>query len=136
MAGLSRPSTVSVLSCARGNLYVTIFAMAFTVVEYVREDGSSPFGRWFDSLDPQAAAKVATARARLELGNTSNVKRIGAISEYQIDWGPGYRIYLSIEGDTLIILLGGGTKRGQRSDIRRAQELFEEYRRRRRSMGI
>lgn len=107
--------------------------MPFTVVEYIREDGSTPFGQWFDSLDPQAAARVAAARARLELGNTSNVKRIGAISEYRIDWGPGYRIYLTIEGDTLIILLGGGTKRGQRTDIRQAQALFEEYRQRKRS---
>src|SRR5579862_2432363 len=86
--------------------------MAFAVVEYVGEDGSNPYKRWFDGLHPQAATKVAAARARLELGNTSNVKRIGAISEYRIDWGPGYRLYLAIEGDTLIILLGGGTKKG------------------------
>jgi putative addiction module killer protein len=105
--------------------------MVFTVVEYVSEDGTSPFGRWFDGLNPQAAAKVAAARARLEIGNTSNVKRIGAISEYRIDWGSGYRIYLAIESDMLIILLGGGTKKGQRSDIRRAQALFAEYRTRR-----
>lgn len=102
--------------------------MAFTVVEYVREDGSNPYKRWFDGLHPQAAAKVAAARARLEFGNTSNVKRVGTIAEYRIDWGPGYRIYLAFEGDILIILLGGGTKKGQRSDIRRAQGLFEEYR--------
>src|SRR5579864_711554 len=102
--------------------------MPFTVVEYIRTDASSPFADWFDGLHPQAATKVAAARARLELGNTSNVKRIGAISEYRIDWGPGYRLYLAIEGDTLIILLGGGTKKGQRSDIRRAREMFEEYR--------
>lgn len=101
--------------------------MAFTVVEYVREDGSNPFRRWFDNLDPQAAAKVAAATARLETGNTSNVKRIGAIAEYRIDWGPGYRIYLVIQGSALIILFGGGTKRGQRSDVRRAMTLFEEY---------
>jgi|SRR5579864_7511492 putative addiction module killer protein len=104
--------------------------MPFTVVEYIRTDASSPFADWFDGLDPQAAAKVAAARARLELGNISNVKRIGAISEYRIDWGPGYRIYLAIEAGSLVILFGGGTKRGQRSDIRRAEALFEEYRRR------
>jgi putative addiction module killer protein len=102
--------------------------MALTVVEYVREDGSNPYRRWFDGLHPQAATKVAAARAWLEFGNTSNVKRIGPIAEYRIDWGPGYRIYLAIEGETLIILLGGGIKKGQRSDIRRAQGLFEEYR--------
>lgn len=42
------------------------------VQEYIREDGSNPYQKWFDSLDPQAAAKVTVAIARLELGNTSN----------------------------------------------------------------
>ena len=109
--------------------------MAFAVVEYVGEDGSNPYKRWFDGLHPQAATKVAAARARLELGNTSNVKRIGAISEYRIDWGPGYRLYLAVEGDALIIMLGGGTKKGQRSDIRRAREMFEDYRERKAAMS-
>ena len=45
-----------------------------TAVEYVREDGSSPYAAWFDDLPPQAAAKVAIARARFEKGNTSAVK--------------------------------------------------------------
>lgn len=101
--------------------------MPFRVVEYVREDGSNPYKRWFDGLDAHAAAKLAVARSRLEAGNTSNVKRIGSIAEYRLDWGPGYRIYLAIEGSTVIVLFGGGTKKGQRSDIRRAQLLFEEY---------
>lgn len=58
------------------------------VQEYVREDGSSPFRSWFDDLDSQASAKVATAILRLELGNLSNVKWIGGgLGEYRIDWG-------------------------------------------------
>jgi putative addiction module killer protein len=101
--------------------------MPLTVVEYVQEDGSDPYREWFDALDPQAAAKVATAILRLEMGNTSNVKWIGTVGEYRIDWGPGYRIYLAKEGNALIILFGGGTKRSQRADIRRAQALFTEY---------
>ena len=63
-----------------------------TVVEYVREDSSCPNRTWFDDLDPQAAAKAATAIVRLELGNTTSLKRIGTIAEYRIDWGPGYRM--------------------------------------------
>jgi putative addiction module killer protein len=102
-------------------------AIALTVVEYVREDGSRPFGAWFDRLDPQAGAKVATAIARLRAGNISGLKRIGSISEYRIDWGPGYRIYLGRAGATLIVLLGGGTKRGQRADIDRARAFWDEY---------
>jgi putative addiction module killer protein len=98
-----------------------------TVVEYIREDESNPYREWFDGLDAQAAAKVATAALRLEMGNTSRVKWIGAIGEYRIDWGPGYRIYMAKDGNALIILFGGGTKRSQRADIRRAEGLFAEY---------
>jgi putative addiction module killer protein len=98
-----------------------------TVVEYIREDESNPYPEWFDGLDAQAAAKVATAALRLEMGNTSRVKWIGAIGEYRIDWGPGYRIYMAKDGNALIILFGGGTKRSQRADIRRAEGLFAEY---------
>ena len=102
-------------------------AIALTVVEYIREDGSKPFGEWFARLDSQAAAKVATAMARLRAGNISGVKGIGSIGEYRIDWGPGYRIYLGRDGESLIVLLGGGTKRGQRADIDRARALWDEY---------
>lgn len=96
------------------------------VVEYVREDGSNPFREWFDQLGSRAAAKVAAAITRLRSSNTSNLKRIGAIGEYRIDWGPGYRIYLAQARDASILLLGGGTKRGQRADIRRTA-MFDEY---------
>jgi putative addiction module killer protein len=75
--------------------------MRLTVVEYIREDESNPYREWFDRLDPQAAAKVATAVLRLEMGNTSRVKWIGTIGEYRIDWGPGYRIYLAREATLL-----------------------------------
>ncbi len=98
-----------------------------TVVEYVRADGSNPFRAWFDRLHNEAAAKVATAMSRMELGNVSRIKGIGAIAEYRIDWGPGYRIYLGRDGERLIVLLGGGTKQRQRDDIARASALWAEY---------
>lgn len=99
------------------------------VQEYIREDGSCPFRTWFDGLDPQSAAKVATATLRLEAGNSSNVKWIGGgLGEYRIDWGPGYRLYLAQDGEALVILLVGGTKRRQQGDIDRAHVLLAEYR--------
>jgi putative addiction module killer protein len=91
------------------------------VVEYVREDGSIPFKKWFDDLEPAAAAKVAAAQVRLSQGNTSRVKWFSGLGEYVIDWGPGYRVYLARDGEKLIVLFGGGTKRGQRRDIERAK---------------
>jgi putative addiction module killer protein len=102
-------------------------AKILTVVEYVRPDGTNPYRSWFHGLPAQAAAKVATATLRLELGNTSRVKWIGTVGEYRIDWGPGYRIYLAKDGDVLIILLGGGTKQHQQADIERGKALWAEY---------
>lgn len=100
------------------------------VQEYIREDGSSPYRKWFDSLGTQAAAKVTVAIARLELGNTSNIKWFDGIGEYKINWGAGYRIYLAQEGKELIIIFGGGTKKKQQADINKAKELYQEYKER------
>lgn len=61
------------------------------------------------------------------MGKPSNLKWIGTIGEYRIDWGPGYRLYLGPDGEALIILLAGGTKRRQQVDIEKAKALFAEY---------
>ena len=106
------------------------------VREYLDEGGRSPYARWFDRLNAPAAAKVATALIRLGHGNLSNVKGLGGgVSECQIDFGPGYRVYFGKDGETLIILLGGGTKKRQQRDIETARALWEDYRRRRRAEG-
>lgn len=102
------------------------------VQEYIREDGSNPYQVWFDGLNAMAAVKVVVARSRLEVGNTSNVKWFDGIGEYRIDWGPGYRIYLVQDGQELIMLLGGGTKKRQQADIDQALLLHQEYQRRKR----
>ena len=103
------------------------------VQEYVREDGSIPYQKWFDSLDAQSAVKITVAISRLALGNTSNIKWFDGIGEYRIDFGPGYRIYLAQDGKELIILFGGGTKKRQQSDIQKALELFQEYKKRKKN---
>jgi putative addiction module killer protein len=102
-----------------------------TVIEYVRASGANPFRDWHDSLDSHAASKVTIAIARLRDGNASHLKPIGEISEIVIDWGPGYRVYLVEDGDSLIVLFGGGTKMRQQADIDRARRLCAEYRRNR-----
>jgi len=113
--------------------YVLPLAMPIKVEEYIREDASNPYKRWFDSLSAHAAAKVTVAKLRMELGHTSSIKWFDGMGEYVIDWGPGYRIYLARDGDTLIVLFGGGTKRGQQRDIDRARELFAEYKSRKKA---
>lgn len=92
------------------------------VVEYLERAGNSAFARWFNRLDPPAAAKVTIALTRLGQGNLSNAKSVGGgVFEYRIDFGPGYRVYFGREGDALVILLGGGTKQRQQQDIATAQ---------------
>lgn len=98
------------------------------VVEYTSPDGRSPFGIWFEGLDAIAAARVVVAIGRLASGNVSNVKGVGAgVLEQKIDFGPGYRIYFGRDGDRLIILVGGGTKRRQDRDIADAVERWRDY---------
>ena len=107
-----------------------------SIREYVDSRGRSPFAEWFDGLDARAAAKVTVALTRIETGNLSNVKAVGTgVFEYRINWGPGYRVYFTRDGATLVILLAGGTKRRQRQDIAAAQERWADHRRRRREEG-
>lgn len=102
--------------------------MIVQVKEYLTSNSVSPFGKWFDDLSPDQAAKVTTAVARMEAGNFSNVKSVGGgVSEYKIDYGPGLRIYFAIEGRTIILLLGGGTKRRQGKDIEAAKERWRDH---------
>lgn len=103
------------------------------VAEYEQTDGTRPFSRWFAGLNVAAALKVRTAVARLEAGNVSSVKPVGqGVSEYRLDFGPGYRIYFGQDGDTLVILLGGGTKKRQRKDIETARAHWKAYKTRKR----
>ena len=101
--------------------------------EYERENGVRSFQKWFNSLNTPAALKVTTALSRLENGNFSNVKGVGqGVSEYKIDFGPGYRIYFGKDGDQIVILLAGGTKKRQGADIEQAQRDWKEYKLRKR----
>jgi len=98
------------------------------IEEYLEEAGGSPFGVWFDALPAVAAARVTVALARIARGAVSNVKGVGdGVLEYRIDAGPGYRIYFGRDGDRLVILVGGGTKRRQDRDIEAAKARWKNY---------
>ena len=101
--------------------------------EYVNTEGRSPFAQWFGRLNVRAAARVTTALIRMGQGNLSSVKGAGrGIFENRIDFGPGYRVYFGKDGDALIVLLGGGTKKRQQQDIQTARDLWREYNQRKR----
>lgn len=99
------------------------------VREYLDQGGHSPFAAWSNRLNREAAAKVAAALARIQQGNLSKAKGVGTgIYEYRIDFGPGYRIYFGKDGDCLVILVGGGTKKRQQEDINTALARWRDYR--------
>ena len=77
------------------------------------------FAAWFRSMrDTRARARVRVRIDRLSLGNPGDVKPIGeGVSELRIDHGPGYRVYYTMRGRTLVVLLAGGDKTTQRRDI-------------------
>ena len=52
------------------------------------------------------------------------------VYECRIDFGPGYRVYFGKDGDRLVILLGGGSKKRQSKDIEAAQALWKQYKER------
>lgn len=101
--------------------------------QYVDRLGRTPFLKWFNGLSDEAQARVAIAFERLERGNRSSIKSVGAgVEELRIDFGPGYRIYFGWDGQALVILLAGGSKKRQQADIERAKELWLEFKERKR----
>ena len=103
------------------------------IKEYIDSRGGNPYAKWFNRLNAPAATRVVTALVRMELGNFSNTKSVGAgVLENRIDFGPDYRIYFGRDGDQIVILLAGGTKKRQQKDIAAAKILWKEYKRRKR----
>lgn len=107
------------------------------IKEYLDSDGKSAYGNWFNRLDARSAAKVTTAIDRIGRGLLSNVESVGGgVLERKIDYGPGYRIYFGSETDgritKVVILLCGGTKKRQDTDIAQAKKLWKDYKFRKR----
>jgi putative addiction module killer protein len=100
------------------------------ITEYVDLRGNSPFLKWLATLDATTRARITVALDRVEQGSFAAAKSVGAgVSELRLDFGPGYRVYFGRDGETLVILLGGGTKRRQQADIEAAQSLWQDYKR-------
>ena len=100
---------------------------------YIDRLGRNPFERWFEKLEVTSRARTTIALERLESGNFSAVKGVGAgVFELRMDFGPGYRIYFGKDGERVVILLGGGSKKRQRADIAAAGVLWQQYKQRKR----
>jgi putative addiction module killer protein len=90
---------------------------------------SETYQKWFKKLrDPHAQARIDARIRRLSLGNAGDAKGIGrGISELRIDYGPGYRVYIMQRGLRVVVLLCGGDKRTQDSDIARAIQIAANW---------
>jgi putative addiction module killer protein len=99
--------------------------------EFLDAANRSAFARWFEGLNAAAAARVTVALTRLSQGNCSNVEGVGnGVYELKIDFGPGYRIYFGKDGERIVILLGGSSKKRQSDAIAAAQAAWADYKRR------
>ncbi|KFL27694.1 type II toxin-antitoxin system RelE/ParE family toxin [Paradevosia shaoguanensis] len=87
------------------------------------------FTRWLSELrDVRAQARIQLRIDRVALGNLGDIKPIGGgVSELRIAYGPGYRVYVAQRGSVLVILLCGGDKSSQRSDIETAKRLAQQW---------
>lgn len=102
--------------------------MKYQIREYV-DDSGSPFHKWMKGLDASVKARVFKQLVRMENGNLGDSKSIGdGVQELRMHFGAGYRVYYGRDGETIIILLGAGSKRGQSADIAAAKERWAAYR--------
>jgi putative addiction module killer protein len=101
------------------------------VREYINAQGKNFYRDWLVRLDTATRVRAIATVLRMESGNFSAAKSVGSgVSEMRLDFGPGYRIYFGKDGEQLVILLIGGSKKRQQNDIATAQKLWVEYKRR------
>ena len=101
----------------------------YQILHYLTRDGVDVFDAWLDDLtDARAVARIIARVDRLQAGNFGDHKPVGeSVWELRIDHGPGYRVYYALSGRRVVLLLCGGDKRKQYSDIRRASAMWRDY---------
>lgn len=99
------------------------------IIIYSTKTGKEPYSAWEEDLDKTTQAVVKNRLERIRLGNFGDTKMIkngGGIFELRINYGPGYRIYFGKKRELIVILLMGGDKSSQRSDIAKAKRYWSE----------
>jgi putative addiction module killer protein len=105
----------------------------FELLRYRAANGRAPFTEWIEAIqDKQVQARVLMRVQRLETGLFGDCAPIGeGALEMREHHGAGFRVYFGRHGSTIVILLCGGTKRTQASDIKKAREYWADWKRRR-----
>jgi putative addiction module killer protein len=99
---------------------------------YLDKRGREPYTEWLKKLkDRQAVARIVLRVSRMAGGNFGDVKPVGqGVWEARIDHGPGYRVYFSQSGNRVVLLLLGGNKKTQQTDITKAQAFWVDWQKR------
>jgi putative addiction module killer protein len=102
------------------------------LLRYQREDGQEPFAEWLNGLrDRVAQARIRVRLRQVQSGNFGDSKPVGeGVIELRVHVGAGYRVYCGRHGKAVVLLLCGGDKGSQASDVKRAKELWSEWKRR------
>ena len=100
----------------------------YELQNYLTADNLNPFRRWIRGLDGSVRSVIQVRLRRIEeYGNFGDCQTVGdGVFELRIYHGPGYRVYFGLDGET-VILLGGGDKGAQESDIRKSKERWKDY---------
>ena len=103
----------------------------YTLRHYLTMEGNDVIVDWLRVLgDRQAVSRIICCLDRVRYGNFGDHKSVGeGVWELRIHYGPGYRVYYCFEGDTIILLLAGGEKHAQQSDVKAAKKRKAEYER-------
>lgn len=101
-----------------------------TIAILQEDDGSEPYTIWLNALrDRKAKQRILSRINVVRRGSLGHIRPVGdGVGELKIDYGPGYRVYFGRKGNTLVVLIIGGDKDSQVSDIDRARELWKRYR--------
>lgn len=102
---------------------------------YTTSSGKQPVRTWLSSIKDKLTQAILYKRIRQAgLGNFGQARNVGeGVNELKIDYGPGYRVYFGVHKDEMILLLVGGTKRTQQSDIEKAKEYWTQWQKEKKS---
>lgn len=98
------------------------------IYSLILNDGKIPIEEFLSGIrDVKTRARIIRQIDKVNRGNFGNHREFGGIGELKIDIGPGYRIYYGKYGDVIVLLLGGGDKKSQDSDIKAAIARWETW---------
>ncbi len=99
------------------------------ILLYKNVKGFEPLVEWLDNLrDKRAQIRIRQRLKRLEFANFGDCEPVGGgVFELKFHFGPGYRVYFGRAGNSVVLLLCGGSKKNQSRDIKRAKNYWKEY---------